>query len=52
VAANRVGDLALSSGGILSGHADFWNTWDQVTLDNEVAHRLRLNLPGRISGRM
>ncbi len=28
--------LALSSGSILSGHADFWNTWDQAKLVSEV----------------
>jgi hypothetical protein len=29
--------LSLSSGSILSGHADFWNVWDQDKLEQEVA---------------
>jgi hypothetical protein len=28
--------LALASGGIETGHADFWNVWDQATLEQEV----------------
>jgi hypothetical protein len=28
--------LQLSSGGLLTGHADFMNGWDQATLDQEV----------------
>jgi len=42
--------LALSSGGILSGHADFWNAWHQDKLDREVHVCLRGNLPCAISG--
>lgn len=52
VPADQLADLALSSGNILSGHADFWNTWDQAKLDNEVTHCLHRNLPCRISGRI
>jgi hypothetical protein len=33
--------LSLASGGIETGHADFWNVWDQETLEQEV--RLCLN---------
>jgi hypothetical protein len=33
--------LALASGAIQTGHADFWNVWDQETLEQEV--RLCLN---------
>jgi hypothetical protein len=28
--------LSLSSGPIVSGHADFWNAWDQRKLTTEV----------------
>jgi hypothetical protein len=42
--------LALSSGDILSGHADFWNAWDQDKLVNEVANCIRRDLPCSISG--
>jgi hypothetical protein len=35
------GGLSLASGGIETGHADFWNVWDQATLEQEV--RLCLN---------
>jgi hypothetical protein len=28
--------LALSSGGLLSGHADFMNGWDEARLTSEV----------------
>ena len=34
-------DLSLSSGPIETGHADFWNVWDQDKLEEEV--RLCLN---------
>lgn len=37
--------LALSSGSILSGHADFWNAWDQGRLEREVRACLVRNLP-------
>ena len=33
--------LSLASGGIETGHADFWNVWDQEALEQEV--RLCLN---------
>ncbi len=52
VAPDLLDGLALSSGAILTGHADFWNTWNQEKLDNEVMHCLHLNLPCRISGRL
>ena len=42
--------LALASGSILSGHADFWNAWEQTKLEREVAMCLRRNLPCAISG--
>lgn len=37
--------LALSSGDILTGHADFWNTWDQEKLEREVAHCIGRDVP-------
>ena len=42
--------LALSSGDILSGHADFWNAWDQEKLENEVDVCIRRDLPCGVSG--
>lgn len=36
-----VSDLVLASGGLLTGHADFMNAWDQAKLETEV--RLCLN---------
>ena len=36
VTADELDELTLSSGDIHSGHADFWNAWDQDKLDNEV----------------
>lgn len=42
--------LSLSSGSILSGHADFWNAWQQDKLEREVASCLHLNLPCNITG--
>jgi hypothetical protein len=33
----EVSGLALTSGGVWSGHADFVNTWDQDKLETEVA---------------
>ena len=42
--------LALASGNILSGHADFWNAWDQARLEREVATCLNNDLPCAISG--
>lgn len=50
VAASDVGALALSSGSILTGHADFWNTWEQAKLEREVAACLHRDLPCGISG--
>ena len=43
-------DLSLSSGSILSGHADFWNAWQQDKLEREVTSCLHLNLPCKITG--
>jgi hypothetical protein len=37
-------DLSLSSGGIETAHADFWNVWDQAKLESEVANCLNRNL--------
>ena len=45
VPVDELDGLALTSGHILSGHADFWNAWDQAKLENEVAHCLHRNLP-------
>lgn len=42
--------LALTSGDILSGHADFWNVWDQDKLRREVTHCLHRDLPCGVSG--
>lgn len=50
MAPESVDGLALSSGHIHSGHADFWNTWDQAALEREVAACLRRNLPCAVSG--
>ena len=36
--------LTLASGSILTGHADFWNVWDQDKLAEEVALCLNLDL--------
>ena len=47
-----VDDLVLSSGGLLSGHADFVNGWDQDKLASEVALCLHRELVcGVASGR-
>lgn len=43
--------LALASGGILSGHADFWNAWHQDKLEREVEMCLQRDLPCAITGR-
>jgi hypothetical protein len=43
-------DLSLSSGSILSGHADFWNAWQQDKLEREVSSCLHSNLPCKITG--
>ncbi|WP_133868232.1 DUF1996 domain-containing protein [Ilumatobacter fluminis] len=42
--------LALSSGNILSGHADFWNAWHQDKLRNEVVNCIHRDLPCGVSG--
>jgi hypothetical protein len=42
--------LALSSGDIHSGHADFWNVWHQAKLQREVSHCIHRNLPCGVSG--
>ncbi len=42
--------LALSSGDIHSGHADFWNTWDQAKLRNEVAKCIHRDVVCNVSG--
>jgi hypothetical protein len=42
--------LALSSGNIVSGHADFWNAWDQDKLTREVTHCLHRDLPCGVAG--
>jgi len=42
--------LALSSGDIHTGHADFWNAWDQAKLDREVEACIRRDLACGISG--
>ena len=42
--------LSLASGSILSGHADFWNVWDQDKLEGEVADCLNRDLVCGVSG--
>ena len=42
--------LSLSSGGVESAHADFWNTWDQDKLEREVALCLNRDLVCGVSG--
>ncbi len=42
--------LSLASGSILTGHADFWNVWDQDKLEGEVANCLNRNLICGVSG--
>jgi hypothetical protein len=41
--------LSLASGSIMTGHADFWNVWDQEKLEEEVALCLNLDLVCGIS---
>lgn len=41
--------LALSSGDIHTGHADFWNAWDQDKLEREVTACLHRDLPCIVS---
>lgn len=38
------GGLSLASGDIITGHADFWNVWDQDKLEQEVALCLNRDL--------
>ena len=49
VPAGELDALALSSGDILSGHADFWNTWDQAKLRNEVSKCIHRDLVCNVS---
>jgi len=42
--------LALTSGNILTGHADFWNSWDQARLEREVAQCINRDLVCGVSG--
>jgi hypothetical protein len=47
--------VLLASGGVLSGHADFMNGWDQRRLETEVRSCLHRKVvcgvaSGRISG--
>ena len=42
--------LSLASGDILTGHADFWNTWHQGKLEREVAHCIGLDVVCGVSG--
>lgn len=44
----QLDSLALASGDILSGHADFWNTWNQTKLENEVTNCVHRDLPCRV----
>lgn len=49
VSLDELDDLALSSGDIHSGHADFWNTWHQDKLSNEIARCIRRDLVCNVS---
>ena len=42
--------LSLASGSILTGHADFWNVWDQDKLEREVANCINRDLVCGVSG--
>lgn len=42
--------LALASGSIHTGHADFWNAWDQDKLVNEVTRCIHLDLVCGVRG--
>lgn len=42
--------LSLSSGPIHTGHADFWNVWDQEKLTNEVERCLHRGLVCGVTG--
>lgn len=50
VAASELDDLLLSSGSVLTGHGDFWNTWHQDKLRHEVVSCIHRNLPCGVSG--
>lgn len=45
-------DVELASGGVLTGHADFWNVWDQDKLETEVATCLHRDLVCGVSDRL
>lgn len=47
--ATDLDSLALSSGDIHSGHADFWNTWQQSKLSNEIANCIRRDVVCNVS---
>lgn len=42
--------LTLSSGDIHTGHADFWNAWNQTKLEREVAACIHRDLACTVSG--
>ena len=50
VPADELDALVLSSGSVLTGHGDFWNTWDQAKLRREVVSCIHRNLPCGVSG--
>ena len=50
VPADELDGLALASGDIHSGHADFWNTWHQDKLTREVTQCIGRNLVCNVSG--
>ena len=50
VAADELGGLAFASGNIHTGHADFWNAWDQDKLTNEVTRCIHRDLVCGVSG--
>ncbi len=50
VPADELEGLALASGDIHSGHADFWNTWHQDKLTREVTQCIGRNLVCNVSG--
>ena len=50
VAADELAGLALSSGAITTGHADFWNAWDQDALAREVTRCIGRDLVCGVSG--
>lgn len=50
VAESELGRLALASGDIHTGHADFWNAWDQDKLINEVTRCIHRDLVCGVSG--